>query len=285
MRCARIVALVVASTFAIGAMTARAQCPSPTLPGGGPAATDCFVQWGGVFSLTASCVDGTECDVDGKTDGVCTFPLQAFVNASSSGCMAAPLTAAPVVKPASETGQALAAALAALDPAAPGCTAAGLAVPLRVSLAGIKPTVAKLKVTASAAGKRDSDKLKLRCDPNPTAPSFANVVQPILTARCAYSGCHDATFRGGGQNLEAGAAYQESVGARSTQSKLLRVKAGSVRSSFMARKILGQGIPGGFGGAVMPQGCPDGFPPAGGCLTDDERFTILAWIANGAPNN
>jgi hypothetical protein len=280
----KIFPLVVASILVSGALTARAQCPSPTLPGGGPSSTDCFVQWGGVTSLNTSCVDGTACDVDGKADGVCIFPVQAFVNVSSAGCTSAPLTAAPLVKPASATGQALAAALAALDPAAPGCTAAGLAVPLRVSLAGIKPGIAKLKVSASAAGKRDSDKLKLRCDPNPTAPSFASVVQPILTTRCAYSGCHDATFRGGGQNLEAGAAYRESVGVRSTQSKLMRVKAGSVRSSFMARKILGQGIPGVIGGAVMPQGCP-GFPPAGGCLTDDEKFTILSWIANGAPDN
>jgi hypothetical protein len=34
----------------------------------------------------------------------------------------------------------------------------------------------------------------------------------------------------------------------------------------------------------MPQGCP-GFPPLGGCLTREEIFTIVAWIAEGAPNN
>jgi hypothetical protein len=275
---------VVALALAACATASHAQCPSPTLPGGGPPTTDCFVQWAGVSSLNTSCVDGTACDADGKPDGVCTFPLQAFLNAPSDGCTASALTAAPLVKPASETGQALAAALAALDPAAAGCTVSGLAVPLRVSLAGIKPGIARLKVSASAAGKRDTDKLKLRCDRNPTPPGFASEVQPILTARCAYSGCHDATFRGGGQNLEPGAAYGESVGVRSTQSKLLRVKAGSIRASFMARKILGQGIPGIAGGALMPQGCP-GFPPAGGCLTDAELFTVLAWIANGAPEN
>jgi hypothetical protein len=34
----------------------------------------------------------------------------------------------------------------------------------------------------------------------------------------------------------------------------------------------------------MPQGCPN-LPPAGGCLTDAQIFTILSWIANGAPDN
>jgi hypothetical protein len=266
-------------------LPAAAQCPAPTVPGGGPPTTDCFVQWGGVPSLNTSCADGTACDLDGRADGACTFPIQAFVNVASEGCTAAPLSGTPLVKPATKPpGQALAAALAALDPSLPGCTAAAIAVPLRVSLGGIKPGTARLRVTAAAAGKRDTDKLKLRCDPNPTPPSFANVIQPILTTRCAYSGCHDATFRGGGQNLEPGAAYQDSVNARSTQSRLLRVKPSSIRASFMARKILGVGIPGVIGGAVMPQGCP-GFVPAGGCLTEEELFTILSWIANGAPNN
>ena len=280
-----------ALAFAVVASMARvampAECPAPSLPGGGPAATDCFVQWGGVPSLTGSCVDGTACDADGKADGVCTFPLQAFVNVAAGTCTG-PLTAAPTVKPTKDApGQALEAALAALDPAVPGCTTPGLAVPLRISLAGIKPGTARLRVTATAAGKRDVDKVKLRCDPSPTPPSFANQVQPILTARCAYpgAGCHDSTFRGGGQNLEAGAAYQESVGVRATQApKLLRVKPSSLKASFMARKLLGAGIPPGIGGARMPLGCP-GLPPVGGCLSDAELFTILSWIANGAPNN
>src|SRR5438128_1857342 len=56
----------------------------------------------------------------------------------------------------------------------------------------------------------------------------------------------------------------------------------SIRGSQLAHRILGQGLP--RGGAVMPQGCP-GFPPAGGCLTTAETFTILSWIAEGAPSN
>ncbi len=65
------------------------------------------------------------------------------------------------------------------------------------------------------------------------------------------------------------------------------MKPGSIRQSQLAHRILGQGLPRFHGmviGAIMPQGCP-GFPPAGGCLTTAETFTILSWIAEGAPNN
>ena len=77
-------------------------------------------------------------------------------------------------------------------------------------------------------------------------------------------------------------AWADSVNAPATTGKLLRVKPGRIRGSQLAHRILGQGLP--RGGAVMPQGCP-GFPPAGGCLTTAETFTILSWIAEGAPNN
>jgi hypothetical protein len=58
---------------------------------------------------------------------------------------------------------------------------------------------------------------------------------------------------------------------------------GSIAKSFMARKILGRGLKP-SNGSMMPQGCP-GVPPAGGCLTPAEEYTILAWIQSGAPNN
>jgi hypothetical protein len=34
----------------------------------------------------------------------------------------------------------------------------------------------------------------------------------------------------------------------------------------------------------MPFGCPLA-PGVGGCLTNAEIYTILAWIQSGAPNN
>jgi len=116
------------------------------------------------------------------------------------------------------------------------------------------------------------------------------VVQQIFTAKCAYSGCHDPFTKAGGQVLTEGMAYASDVGAKATLGKYLRVQPGSIKKSDLARRVLGQGVP--AGGTQMPQGCPGIAPPgcpagtiADCCLTDAEKFTILSWIANGAPDN
>jgi hypothetical protein len=82
--------------------------------------------------------------------------------------------------------------------------------------------------------------------------------------------------------LDPGVARGNLVGVHATLGKLLRVKPGSLRGSEMARRILDQGYA--KGGLPMPQGCP-AITPLHGCLTAQERFTILAWIAGGAPDN
>ena len=262
-----------------------ADCPPDCVPGGGPAPTDCFLAWSA--SQKATCIDGTECDMDGVADGTCTFGLQACINVPGlASCTPGTLDGTPIVTPSADPlASQLVTALAALDPAVTGCTAMALRLPLKVSLAGIKPGKSRMTVTASSGGKRDKDKVRLVCQKNTTAPSLANQVQPIFTQRCAIPACHVGSSASGGQNLEAGQAYTQSVNVRSIGARrLMRVKPGSVKASFMARKILGVGIPAGVGGSIMPQGCP-GLPPSGGCLTEDEIFTILLWIANGAPNN
>jgi hypothetical protein len=173
----------------------------------------------------------------------------------------------------------LASALASLDLAALGCTAPGIPLPLSVSLRGIKPGKAKLKITASSAGKRDVDKLKVSCLPSTTPISYAQQVEPIITQKCAYSGCHDTFSASGGQVLDPGMGYASSVNVRASIGKRVRVKPGSIKQSEMARRLLGQGIA--PAGTAMPQGCPT-VPPDNGCLTDAEMFTILEWIATGA---
>lgn len=266
---------------------ARAVCPPDCVLGGGPAATDCFVAWGGISSTIFSCVDGEPtCDTDGKADGVCLFALQGCINvAGSAGCTPGTLSGPPTVKPASSAvAQALAGNLGALDPAAPGCSAPGLAVPLKISLAGIKPGVAKLVVTAVSSGKRDKDRLRLACQPNLAPPSFSTEVQAIFTASCATTACHTKFNRAQGLSLEPDEAYDAIVGKPSTEvRKLAMVTPGSVKRSFLARKLLSVGLPPlatGFAGR-MPSGCPVATP----CLTDAQIFTILSWIANGAPRN
>jgi len=267
------------------AVVARADCPPDCVAGGGPPPTDCFLAWSA--SQKATCIDGTECDMDGVADGACTFSLQACINVSGlPSCTPGTLDGIPVVTPSADPlAPQLVTALAALDPAVAGCTTMALRLPLKVSLAGIKPGKSRMTVAASSGGRRDKDKVRLVCQKNTTAPSLADRVQPILTQRCAIPACHIGISPQGGQNLEAGQTYAQSVKVRAVEARnLLRVKPGSVKASFMARKILGVGIPRNTGGALMPFGCP-GFVPAGGCLTADEIFTILLWIANGAPNN
>jgi hypothetical protein len=260
--------------------TSWGTCPPDCLPGGGPAASDCLIQWSGVPSLNLSCSDGDpSCDTDGQAQGTCTFGLQACINVPAGTCTPIALAGPPSVTPSnSAVAQALGGALAALDPTAAGCTAPGLAVPVKVSLAGLKPGRARLAVTAVASGKRDRDRLKLICLPG-ASPSFSGVVQAIFTSRCTTQGCHDS-FRAGDMNLEAGRAYAALVDRPATVGRLREVKAGSVRQSYLARKILGQRIL----GSPMPSGCP-GNPPLDGCLTDAELYAILSWIQGGAPNN
>src|SRR5438093_2340627 len=203
----RLATVVVIAAAALGGR-ARAQCPSMCLPGGGPARTDCVIEWSGLPSMTASCVDGTGCDQDGVADGTCTFPLLACINVTGSAdCTPGTLAGPPTVKPAkAPAAQALARALGALDPAGHGCTPPGIAIPLKVGLSGIKPATSRLKATAVSGVLHDTDKLTLTCQPNPTPPSFAGAVQPIFSAKCTLPGCHSGFAPG---NLEPGHAYAE----------------------------------------------------------------------------
>ncbi len=262
---------------------ASAACPGgpDCFGGGGPAATDCIVTWSGITTAATTCVDGSACDQDGAADGVCTFALQACLGADPA-CGVTGVTSARVT-PARVAGTA--ALQAGIQGLAPGqCTTPGFTVPVKRSagLGRIKPGVARVKAMVAADGKRDPDALKLTCQP--AAPSFATEVQPILTQRCTQGACHSSTFRSQDLVLDAGAAYASLVGRRSTEGgTLLLVAPGNVARSFMARKVLGKGLKA-ANGSLMPQGCP-GFPPAGGCLTDAEIYTILAWIQAGAPNS
>jgi hypothetical protein len=185
------------------------------------------------------------------------------------------------VTPVNELAQTLQAALATLP--ASECAETQLRVPLKVSLKGIKKAVVKLKVTATAGGKKDVDKLKLTCLPSTTGPSFAAAVQPIFTARCAIPGCHTGTPIVGlsAPTLDAGQSYAQIVGQRAPQGRKVLVQPRSVKKSYLAAKLFGQKIT----GLKMPQGCPNGPIPAGGCLEEAETFTILQWIQSGAQNN
>lgn len=261
--------------------SAAADCTPSCVGGGGPAATDCFVTWGGIASTVASCVDGSACDQDGTADGVCTFPLEACFGIDA-GCGVTALSSVKVTPSSLPGGASLASAIQGL--AVGGCTTPGFAVPVKNTPAKIKPGKAKLKVLAVADGQKDADKITLTC--MPATPSFASQVQPIFTARCANPTCHDNDSVAQGLNLTVGQAPGTVVNVPSTEGGALRlVQPGSLKKSFLAKKV----IPGAklkfIEGSTMPQGCPGAPLSEGGCLTDAELYTILAWIQAGAPAN
>jgi hypothetical protein len=250
-----------------------ATCPPDCVPGGGPTATDCFVAWSGIADPGATCVDGTACDQDGMANGVCTFGLQGCINVPGLGdCTPGLLSARPSVRSRSPAGRALAAALGALDRGAQaGCTAPGVAVPIKVSLAGRTAGTARLVVTAASGGKRDRDVLLLTCAPSDASTSFA-AVQDVLTRRCATPSCHLGFSAAEGLNLEEGLAYGATVNQRALQKpRLALVAPGDLRGSYLVRKLLGRGSV----GARMPF-APDPLSPA-------DLHTILSWIEHGAP--
>jgi hypothetical protein len=265
---------------------ATAACPPDCLGGGGSPATDCFVEFGGIPANVDSCGDGAPaCDADGVVDGVCTFGLSACLNvADGSRCTPHGLSGLPMVRPTrSPVAQSLAQSLAALDPTRAGCTAPGLAVPLAVTLNGVKRGVARLTVTASAGRQRDRNTLVLTCNPSPLPPSLAHVIRPIFQARCAIPACHNSAPGAIAPALDAPDVYGELVNVPATNvPSLMLVHPGSVHQSYLARKILGKRIPDHT--QRMPQGCPAQVP-AGGCLSDGEIAAIAAWIQAGAPDN
>lgn len=257
------------------ATAARADCPpGPCFAGGGPAATDCFVEWSGVSAAQTTCVDGSSCDMDGRADGICTIPIAACINVAPC---TGPVTAVSV-KGRDAGSQALSAALSALSLGDSTCTSAGFTVSTKaIALTGIKPGVARFTATAISGGKRDRDAMKLTCQA--AAPSLAADIQPIFDTKCATPACHVGTPASGELNLEAGNSLANTVNQPSVSTfakKRVRVKPGSVKLSYLARKIMGKGlVP---GDSVMPQACGALVP----CLTDAEKYLILAWIQSGA---
>src|SRR5581483_485467 len=219
-------------------------------------------------------------------------PLKACVNmpGSALGCTAGTLSAPPKLTPRKLPAvQALGAALGGLTTAQAACTEPGFVLPLKVSLAGVKKTSVKLRMTATSGRTKDSDKLTLTCLPG--TPSFANDVEPLFNGgpggeHCATNnGCHNASNSvTNPPNLERGAAYASIVNVKlGVESNLPLVTPRKVAKSWLARKVLGKGLGGLRGGAKMPQDC--GVNGSTNCLSDADVATILEWIQAGAPQN
>jgi hypothetical protein len=110
----------------------------------------------------------------------------------------------------------------------------------------------------------------------PMEVSFAADIQPIFTAHCATTGCHNnATIANKQLDLSAGQAWGNLVGMPSAECpSTLRVEAGSPDTSYMMWKLVGSGPC--FTGSRMPK--MGSIPPA-------DVSAISDWIFTGAANN
>src|SRR5262245_60989795 len=112
---------------AIATAGASAQCPPSCSGGGGPAATDCCLAYGGLTGKVLTCTEGDpSCDVDGKIDGTCTFALSACTNVAVGACAATPLDSPPTVVPKGTGAEAFVSAVGGLSTTTQQCTDPGL---------------------------------------------------------------------------------------------------------------------------------------------------------------
>jgi hypothetical protein len=105
--------------------------------------------------------------------------------------------------------------------------------------------------------------------------SFSKHVAPLLKDHCAP--CHLTGDEAGGMALHPKAAYRTLVNTPSMESKLLRVKPGSSKESYMVHKIEGTHLEVGGAGMRMPM--------EGAFLTAEQVAMIRQWIDAGAPEN
>lgn len=113
------------------------------------------------------------------------------------------------------------------------------------------------------------------CTCGSSTVSFAQAVQPILTASCATAGCHKGVMPQQGMDLSAGNAYGEIVGVAASECNdgRLRVSPGKPDQSYLLDKIQNKDL---CSGTKMPK--LSSLPAA-------SVETIANWICGGALNN
>jgi len=114
------------------------------------------------------------------------------------------------------------------------------------------------------------------CTCGMSSVSFANDVQPILTASCATMFCHSGATPKGGLDMSAGKSYAALVGvlAGGCNDGRKRVEPGDPAVSYIVDKMMGVDL---CVGKKMPP------PPA--MISTPEIQTISDWICGGALDN
>lgn len=124
----------------------------------------------------------------------------------------------------------------------------------------------------------------LSCDSSPQAVSLATDVQPLLTAKCALSGCHDATYAGSYGDFTTANKSASMVNKKSlyagTAATLKVVDPNALKNSTLWLKVLG-GQPAGRSG---PNGenVYDRMPLDADALSSTEQQLLKDWICTGA---
>jgi len=182
---------VLALTFG-ATSTGLAACPGEcSVPGKGSKSTECVVEFDGIaFNYPVGkekqlrCMDGDpSCDTDGLANGVCTFSLAACLNNTDSrfpectptDVALLELKNKPIGHPKHNAQiQTLQDAVNAigLPTASSVCTdAIGFVVPLKAKASGFKKGKFKLVSKGfTSGGDKDTDKIKVFCEPNPIFP-------------------------------------------------------------------------------------------------------------------
>ena len=109
----------------------------------------------------------------------------------------------------------------------------------------------------------------------PQAVSYMTQVQPIWTAKCIGTACHDNTMPQERLSLTASASRAELVGVASQQCPATQlVKPGAPDQSYLMFKLQGSGPC--MTGSRMPKG---------GSITAAQIQLVRDWIVNGALDN
>jgi len=297
--------------FAVFAVLLALAAPAAAIivGGGGSSTTDCLL----VFSVDANdppdhprnirCADGDPCDLDGTINGVCQFAVAVCANSTALPRCTLNGVQSITVQHAEDNGdphfdpdfQALQTRItSAVDPPSTDpdvcTTATNLLVPVQQPIASgvckrTRKTVKIKPLSIASAGKiyKDSDKIKLTCDPAPSgcAPlysgTFDRIQKQIFNQTCAVSGCHDSQTTQAGLLLETGASYGNLINVTPTTagvpSDWKRVLPGDSSRSFLYHKVTGDLTAG--EGSQMPFGRP--------ALDPHLIDIIMLWIDGGAP--
>ena len=114
-----------------------------------------------------------------------------------------------------------------------------------------------------------------KCACGTATVAFAAAVEPILTAKCATSGCHIGVAPKEGLDLSKGKAYAALVNVKATECKdgRFRVEPGAPGTSYLMDKVMNVDL---CSGTKMPKSTD---------LAAADVQTLINWICEGAPNN